>query len=33
MPILCDDEYESTVHVLWDCEVYTTLRNDFMYKL
>ena len=23
-----DDEYESISHVLWDCLVYNTLRND-----
>ena len=28
MPIVC----ESVSHVLWDCPVYNTLRNDFMSK-
>ena len=31
--LLCDDECESVIHVLWDCRVYNTLRNDFMCKL
>ena len=31
--LLCDDECESISHVLWDCPVYSTLRNDFMSKL
>ena len=31
--LLCDDECESVSHVLWDCPVYNTLRNDFMCKL
>ena len=31
--LLCDDECESVSHVLWDCLVYNTLRNDFMCKL
>ena len=31
--LLCDDECESISHVLWDCPVYNTLRNDFMCKL
>ena len=31
--LLCDDEYESVSHVLWDCPVYNTLRNDFLCKL
>ena len=28
--LLWDDECESVSHVLWDCAVYNTLRNDFM---
>ena len=28
--LLCDNECESISHVLWDCPVYSTLRNDFM---
>ena len=31
--LLCDDECESVSHVLWDCPVYNTLRNDFLCKL
>ena len=31
--LLCDDECESVSHVLWDCPVYSTLRNDFLCKL
>ena len=31
--LLCDDECESVSHVLWDCPVYNTLRNDFVCKL
>ena len=31
--LLCDDECESVSHVLWDCLVYNTLRNDFLCKL
>ena len=31
--LLCDDGCESISHVLWDCPVYNTLRNDFMCKL
>ena len=31
--LLCDDECESVSHVLWDCPVYNTLRNDFICKL
>ena len=31
--LLCDDECESVSHVLWDCLVYNTLRNDFVCKL
>ena len=31
--LLCNDECESVSHVLWDCPVYSTLRNDFMCKL
>ena len=30
---MCDDECESVSHVLWDCPVYNTLRNDSMCKL
>ena len=30
---MCDDECESVSHVLWDCPVYNTLRNDFLCKL
>ena len=30
---MCDDECESASLVLWDCPVYSTLRNDFMCKL
>ena len=31
--LLCDDECESVSHVLWDCPVYDTLRNDFLCTL
>ena len=31
--LLCDDECDSVSHVLWNCPVYNTLRNDFMCKL
>ena len=31
--LLCVDECESVSHVLWDCPVYNTLRNDFLFKL
>ena len=31
--LLCDDECESISHVLWDCSVYSTLRNNFTCKL
>ena len=31
--LLCVDECESVSHVLWDCPVYNTLRNDFLCKL
>ena len=31
--LLCDDECESVSHVLWDCPVCNTLRNDFLCKL
>ena len=31
--LLCPDECESVSHVLWDCLVYNTLRNDFLCKL
>ena len=31
--LFCDDECESVGHVLWDCPVYNTLRNDFLCKL
>ena len=27
---LCDDECESFSHVLWECPVYNSLRNDFI---
>ena len=31
--LLCDDDCESVSHVLWDCPVDSTLRNDFLCKL
>ena len=31
--LLCDDKNESVSHVLRECPVYSTLRNDFMCKL
>ena len=31
--LLCDDECESVSHVLWDCPVYNTVRNEFLCKL
>ena len=31
--LLCDDECKSVSHVLWDCPVYNTLRNDFLCEL
>ena len=31
--LLCNHECESISHVLWDCPVYHTLRNNFMCKL
>ena len=27
---LCGDEFESVVHVLWECPVYAAIRNTFM---
>ena len=28
-----NDECEGVSHVLWDCPVYSTIKNDFMCKL
>ena len=30
---LCGDEFESVVHVLWECPVYAAMRNTFMGEL
>ena len=27
---LCGDEFESVVHVLWECPVYAAIRNTVM---
>ena len=31
--ILCGDECESVVHVLWECPAYNDSREEFMDKL
>ena len=28
--MLCDDEWESFVHMLWDCPAYNFIRKSFM---
>ena len=31
--VLCGDEWESVVHVLWECPAYKDSREEFMIKL
>ena len=31
--VLCGDEYESVVHVLWECSAYSNIRVIFVEKL
>ena len=30
---LCADEFESVIHVLWECPVHTAIRNTFIGEL